>query len=208
MSEVPARSATSPVDPDRVLDPDTFAALFEKAHQRLWLIAAGIIGDRTQAEDIVQEAALVALRSLDRFQPGTGFTAWMSEIVRLRALNYARTVKLRHTVPTDPHFVDQIHSVKQSPSEPSLSASARGMLPEHQTFFDDQVMHALKRLSEVPRACLLLRIIHQMSYAEIAETMQIPQGTAMSHVHRAKRVLREQLAGEAQTNLGRGEQSR
>jgi RNA polymerase sigma-70 factor (ECF subfamily) len=191
-----------------MLDADSFAALFNKAHQRLWLIAAGITGDRTLAEDVVQDAAVVALRSLDRFQPGTSFTAWMSEIVRLRALNYARTAKLRHTVPTDPHFVDQICSAQEFTSEPPLSASAGGTLPELQTLFDDHVMHALEQLGAVPRACLLLRIVHQLSYAEIADTMRIPQGTAMSHVHRAKRTLREHLAGDPQKNIGHGEPSR
>jgi RNA polymerase sigma-70 factor (ECF subfamily) len=44
------------------------------------------------------------------------------------------------------------------------------------------------------RACLLLRIVHQQRYREISEMMELPEGTVMSHVHRAKNALRRRLS--------------
>ena len=56
---------------------------------------------------------------------------------------------------------------------------------------------ALEELSEEARCCLLLRIVEDLAYSEIAQLLAIPEGTAMSHVHRAKATLRRRLASRA-----------
>jgi RNA polymerase sigma-70 factor (ECF subfamily) len=56
------------------------------------------------------------------------------------------------------------------------------------------MVHALHSLGETARCCLLLRTIEQMPYAQIAQLLEIPEGTAMSHVHRSRMTLRGQLA--------------
>ena len=176
------------------LDPEAFAALFVRSYKRFWLVAAAITGDRTHADDVVQDAALVALGKLDQFVVGTNFNAWMSEIVRRSALNVARKAQNRSTTPVDPTQLDRSNPGSATPTcEDGLALHSTGALPEHQIDFDDDVMKALRQVSEVARACILLRIVQNLSYAEIAEILQIPKGTAMSHVHRTKRVLREQL---------------
>src|SRR5258705_9110813 len=70
--------------------PLDFAAQFAASFRTLWLVAVGITGDRGGAEDVVQEAALLALGKLDKFEPGTNFRAWMAQMVRYVALNHAR----------------------------------------------------------------------------------------------------------------------
>lgn len=62
-----------------------------------------------------------------------------------------------------------------------------------QSSFDDKLIKALQRLSPESRSCLLLRTIENLSYKEISILMQIPEGTAMSIVHRSKKTLRELL---------------
>ena len=59
--------------------------------------------------------------------------------------------------------------------------------------FDDEVPRALNAMSDIARCCLLLQVVQNLSYAEISELMQIPPGTAMSHVHRGKTMLSERL---------------
>src|SRR4051812_25584625 len=56
-----------------------FAAEYQRAYRVLWVVAAGVLGRATGAEDVVQEAALLALGKLDRFEPGTHFVAWMAQ---------------------------------------------------------------------------------------------------------------------------------
>src|SRR5213075_2213009 len=75
---------------DAAQKPLDFAAHFEASFSTLWLVAVGITGDRAAAEDVVQEAALLALGKLDKFEPGTNFRAWMAQMVRYVALNHAR----------------------------------------------------------------------------------------------------------------------
>jgi RNA polymerase sigma-70 factor, ECF subfamily len=72
-----------------------------------------------------------------------------------------------------------------------------GELLSNQSAFDDEVLIALKRLNHDARCCLLLRTVQKLSYAEIAEVMQIPEGTAMSHVHRSKNEMRNRLRPSA-----------
>ena len=190
-STTPLQAVTRPSVP---LDPEAFAALFVRSYKKFWLIAVAITGDRTYADDIVQDAALVALGKLDQFVVGTNFDAWMSQIVRRNALNVARKTKNRNTTPADPAQLDRSNSGSTTPpGDDSLALHSTGKLPDHQMDFDDDVIQALRQASEVARACLLLRIVQRLSYAEIAEILQIPKGTAMSHVHRTKHVLRERL---------------
>jgi RNA polymerase sigma-70 factor (ECF subfamily) len=177
-----------------VLDVESFAARLNGAYQRLWLIAAAITGDRTEADDIVQEAALVGLRKLDEFAADTNFVAWMSQIVRLTALNHLRKSNRQNTRPTDPLTLDRRGTnLSTTDSSPGTSVSRDGQLSQLQIDFDDDVLGALEGVGDVARACLLLRIVQQLSYAEIADTLQIPAGTAMSHVHRAREFMRERL---------------
>jgi RNA polymerase sigma-70 factor (ECF subfamily) len=71
---------------------------------------------------------------------------------------------------------------------------ARGRLLAGDMVFDDHVLRALGALEETPRACLLLRVINELSYKEIGRALDIPEGTAMSHVFRARRYLMERLS--------------
>ena len=138
---------------------------------------------------------MVALRKLDDFTPGTNFLAWMSHIVRLTALNHVRKADRRSTISTDPQILDRAANSPNG-AAPRGATTATGRLAQDQSDFDDEIMHALADVGDVARACLLLRAVDQMSYAEIADALQIPQGTAMSHVHRARQTMRERLKSQ------------
>ncbi len=175
----------------RQLTSEEFAARFEESARVLWTLAAGIMGSRSQVEDVLQEAALIGLKRLDQFVPGTSFPAWMGRIVRLVALNQMRLQKRRKTHPADPDTLD--HRAARAATEP------RGDLPMDGGSFDGDLASALQELKPTARACLLLKAVMEMEYREIGETLGIPVGTAMSHVHRARRYLRRRLAGISRT---------
>jgi RNA polymerase sigma-70 factor (ECF subfamily) len=170
-----------------------FIAQYRQAYPRLTTIAAAIAGDQIQAEDIVQEAAIIALEKLDEFEPGTNLVAWLAEIVRRCALNYRRKTQNRRTYATDPAGLVQLAQASTFGLGASPIADQTGDLLADQSAFDDEMIVALGRLSHDARCCLLLRTIQKLSYTEIAEIMQIPEGTAMSHVHRSKSELRNRL---------------
>lgn len=180
-----------PGQPRGVLTRAEFAAGFDRCWKTLWCVAAGVLGDRTQAEDVVQEAALIAMDKLHEFDPGTNLTAWLARIVRNVALNHARRRKLERTWTA---------AARQS-------AAANPPRPDPARAIDDeQVISALNTLSETARTCLLMRTVLDLSYKEIAAALEIPAGTAMSHVHRARAALRDALRSQAPLADGLGGQ--
>jgi RNA polymerase sigma-70 factor (ECF subfamily) len=177
------------------LGPQEFSARLQQSSRTLWLIAAGVLGGRSDADDVLQEAAMIGLQKLGEFDPGTNFSAWMGGIVRNVARNTARKRVRRHTSPTDPVSIDQHRHAASSPAQ-APGFDRRGRLQADQSAFDDRVLSALGTLDETARACLLLRTLQDLPYREIAAVLGIPEGTAMSHVHRARTALRKQLSKE------------
>jgi len=180
--------------PERGLGRDEFAQLYERAHRVLWLIAASVTRRPSLADDVLQDAAALALTKLDDFSRGTNFTAWMAQIVRYVALNMSRRERRRQPAME----VSGNHPDTSTPLAAAGTAglvATRGNLSADQPHFDDEVMQALESVSETARACLLLRTIENLDYAEISALLQIPQGTAMSHVFRSRATLRARLSG-------------
>lgn len=173
------------------MSPALYAQEYQRARPALSLLAFASVGDRHLAEDLVQEAALTGFRQLDRFEPGTSLLAWLSQIVRNLASNLVRTKARRKTTPAGPElFESQPTSVAEPNASPVLQ---NGDLSIEQRDFDDHLTRELLGLDTVQRACLLLRVVGELPYDQISVIVGVPEGTAMSHVHRGKRVLRERL---------------
>ncbi len=174
------------------LTPAEFSSRLVAVSRTLWLIAASVLGRREGAEDVVQESAVIGLQKIGEFQPETNFAAWMGGIVRNVARNAARKSHRRHTTSADPVTMDN------STPTPASARSTVSAFEFDAAPFDRDVVAALNELEEVPRACLLLRTVRQMSYREIAAVLAIPEGTAMSHVHRARHAMRKRLSNPSQ----------
>lgn len=183
------------------MSPAEFGERFGVAARTLWCVAVAMTQDRTEADDVLQEAATVALGKLTQFDADTNFTAWMATIVRLVALGRRRKVNRRRTTSTDPGALDaMVGSASEHGGQPVTSS---GQLAENQYAFEDRVVSALSRLDESRRACLLLRTVLDLPYAEIARVLGVPEATAMSHVHRARLALRDSLGPHAGGPEGR-----
>lgn len=171
-------------------DVRAFAARCHSAFTKLACIAAGVTGSRDGAEDIVQQAIAIAIGKDNQFESDDDFVAWLGAIVKNCALNQRRKSARRKTYATDP--VNLEHVEYAADSRPVIDDKT-GSLDPMQTSFDDRLQNALLTLSPDARSCLLLRTVEQLSYREISLLMQIPEGTAMSLVHRSKSKLREIL---------------
>ena len=155
-------------------------------------IAAGIVGKMTDAEDIVQQAYSIAIEKNQSFGSRDQFVGWLAGIVKYCALNVRRKRIRRKTSSVDPSEM-QSYVVDGSSDERTSKIDAKN-LESLKDSFDDDVMRALEKISDDARTCLLLKTVENMSYKEIATLMQIPEGTAMSMVHRARTSLRRELA--------------
>ncbi|MAE60453.1 MAG: hypothetical protein CMJ49_03750 [Planctomycetaceae bacterium] len=193
MPESKEHPTSGPADPAPApLSQAEFAEQFSRCYRLLWLVATGIVHDRTRGEDVVQDAALLALGKLDQFKRGTSFSAWMSQIVRFTAMNERRKYQRRRGPSTDAH--PRIGPAADPATVTRvLKLTSAGRLPADQSDFDDRLTRALDSISDIARTCLLLRTIEDLDYKQIAQLLDIPAGTAMSHVHRARHALRRQL---------------
>jgi RNA polymerase sigma-70 factor (ECF subfamily) len=114
----------------------------------------------------------------------------MGQIVRYVALNALRRRSGRDSAPAA--SMDESGTALHRADEP---ADPRVLveLSRDQDHFDDEVVAALADLSPMARACLLLRAVQDLDYSELSRLLGIPEGTAMSHVHRARTALRAAL---------------
>ncbi len=151
----------------------------------MWLVAASILNDPHAAHDMVQEATTIALGKLGDFNPETSFSAWISQIVRYASLN-----ELRKRVKHRGRGGDDL------PPEPAIVRTPPASI-------DERVQRALESLDETARACLVLRTVQGLSFSQIAAALDIPEGTAMSHVFRARLALRDRLGIQAEPKPSR-----
>jgi RNA polymerase sigma-70 factor (ECF subfamily) len=144
-------------------------------------LARHLVRDPEDAQDAVQEAALLAVRHFAGFRGGSG-RAWLLAIVRNACLTLVRRRKARgEAVPFD----------EELPPE-ALGADAKAAGPEVdflRTVAAETVRREVERLPAVFREVLVLRELEDLSYKEIAEVTAVPVGTVMSRLARARRQL-------------------
>jgi RNA polymerase sigma factor (sigma-70 family) len=149
----------------------------------LYNFASWLAHNRSNAEDLVQETYLKALRGFASFQPGTNFRAWMFRILRNTFLSSRSTLDRRMTV--------EIDSEDDAQVLPATSTSPESLLIERSQ--QSAVRNAIEQLPVTFREVLLLCDVEDASYREISEILSIPVGTVMSRLARARNAVRESL---------------
>jgi RNA polymerase sigma-70 factor (ECF subfamily) len=142
-------------------------------------IALAVTNDTSMAEDVCQDAFVYAIERIDDCRDGSKFAAWLRQIVRSHARNHLRRERVRTA---EPLVESMLGSELDSPAE----AAERGNLKE-------RMLAALDELSEERREVVLLHDLEGWTHGDIAERMAIPAGTVRSHLHFARRALRELL---------------
>jgi len=174
--------------PDQRLPAATFEDLALPLFDQLYNFAHWLTQDRVEAEDLVQETYVKALRGFASFQAGTNFRAWMFRILRNSFLTTKAGLKATVAYDEEKHEADASASVP-TPEGILLEQGDREILQQ-----------ALEELALPFREILLLCEVEEMSYQEIAETLGIPSGTVMSRLSRARKALRgllqQKLRGE------------
>jgi RNA polymerase sigma-70 factor, ECF subfamily len=134
--------------------------------------------NREDAEDLVQETYLKALRGFRGFQPETNFRAWMFKILRNTFLTSRTGLEQRMTVP--------LAAEEEEHGMPATSDNASRLIAR----CDIHLVHeAIDQLPLAFRDVILLGDVEEMSYREIAETLSIPLGTVMSRLSRARKAV-------------------
>jgi RNA polymerase sigma-70 factor (ECF subfamily) len=149
----------------------------------LYRMARRLTRDPSRSDDLVQETFARALRSRDNFQlQEYGIKPWLLRIMYNLHLNRADREKRQPASATDEALEQGSHSADELPIDP---ASFQAM--------DQQLVKALDDLPEDYRTVMLLWAVEELSYKEIADTLEIPVGTVMSRLFRARQRLAAQL---------------
>lgn len=160
--------------------------------QALFNLGLKLTHDSREAEDLVQETYLRAYRFFDSYEPGTQIKAWLFRILRNTFINRYRAAKAR---PEEVDF-DRIEAVYDQVVGATFLRDHRAPSPEAIVMsgvLDAEIQRALARLPEEYRTVVVMALIEEMTYKEIAAALSIPLGTVMSRLHRGRRLLQGAL---------------
>lgn len=149
----------------------------------LYRTAARVIGNRSEAEDLVQETYLQAWKSFHRFEPGTNCRAWLFKIL-FHLIHHQRRKSYNSKLVRENDDLLLQDTVAYEPP-----------VPQHLS--DEDVLSALQKISAHYREVVLLADVQEFSYKEVAATLGVPVGTVMSRLSRGRKLLRTELAGIA-----------
>jgi RNA polymerase sigma-70 factor (ECF subfamily) len=164
-------------------DATAFDALFERWARPLFRYLERMVRDPGAAEELVQEAFLRVYRARERYEPDARFSTWLYRIATNLALNELRRPRRR-----DPH------ESLDGPQSPELAAG----LPATDEVADarrrtERLEVALAELPERQRAALWLSAVEGLSYAEVADSLEVSESAVKALVHRARSSLAGRL---------------
>jgi RNA polymerase sigma-70 factor, ECF subfamily len=169
--------------------------LAKRHRQPMYVLALQLMGNRDDALDVVQDALLRFFTTLHRFDLRRPVKPWLYQIVRNRAMDLHRRRKVRRHESLDAVDEDGRQVVELC----DASVDLEGDVAHSQ--LKARIWRALKELSPRQREILVLRDYQDLSYTEIAATLNIPIGTVMSRLHGARKRLRAVLKDDLQTLL-------
>jgi len=192
--EAPAEASLHALDEDvrlmlafRAGDAGAFDALFRRWASPLLRYLARMLRDDAAAEDLVQEAFLRVHRARDRYVPDARFSTWLYRIATNLALNELRRPRRRAR-----------HEPPDGEVGPELAAPAA----EPEGVFDarrraERLLGVLEELPGKQRAALCLAALEGLSYAEVAEAIEVSEPAVKALVHRARSALADRLGAGA-----------
>jgi len=165
------------------MDPEFFELLAMPLFDQLYNFAHWLTGDRSDAEDLVQETYAKALKNFKSFEEGTNLRAWMYKILRNSFLTSRSGLDAQKTDPWD----DDVEVASTTPTPESVLLQLEN---------SQAVMDGLAALPVTYREMLLLIDVEELSYKDAAQVLNVPLGTVMSRLYRARNLLRQTLAAK------------
>jgi RNA polymerase sigma-70 factor, ECF subfamily len=170
-------------------DPGAYRGLVERYQGRIYNIVYGMVRNQEDAEDLAQDAFVKAFRKIDTFRLESKFYTWLCRIAVNTALDHLRKMSRRPTSEFDEsigtkdaegNFIDQ-HNI-DNPEANSVNEQLRLRL-----------IAEVEKLPEDQKQVIVLREVDGLSYREISEIMDVPEGTIMSRLYYARKRLQDAL---------------
>ncbi len=170
---------------------DDFVALIDKHRDEFFRYILRTAWDSNVAEDIFQSAVLAAYENYHKFTPGTNFRAWVYRIITNKCFVANRSTARRFE-PLD-KIDESLVAIGDRREYGFVLDDAEAVMEQ----CGDEIFRAFRRLSTAERSCIMLRGIERFSYQEIADILEMPVGTVMTHLSRGRAKLRRELTDYA-----------
>ncbi len=174
---------------------EAFSVLVVRYQDRIYNSIYRMCRDHQESEELAQEAFLKAFEKLERFRGNSRFYTWLFRIAMNLTLSRGRRKAKVKFVTLDAGGRDG--GWQSGELEKSYIPEGREKRPDEVAEDSEtaqRISEAIERLDDEYRAVVVLRDIEDMDYAEISEVLEIPPGTVKSRLHRARKILQEQLA--------------
>lgn len=162
--------------------------LLRPIERELEVYCRRMIWEPDDLADAIQNAVLRAFRAFNRYHDSSSFRAWMFKILtnEIFSLNRKRGRIRKFEISADLEEIEPLHSLEQSCEYHEALLSPESLADA----LDENLLSALKDLTETERAVLLLRAIADLRYREISDSLDIPLGSVMGNLSRARQKMR------------------
>lgn len=164
-------------------DQGALKEIFDKYHKRVYRIAYGVVGQREEALDIVQEVFIKLFRSIKNFKGRSHFYTYLYRMVMNTAIDHARKAGKQ--------FISSLD--EEGSFEPSDNVEKGPERVLLQKELEERVKLAMDKLPAEQKAALIFRDVEGLSYQEMAEAMGCSIGTVMSRLHYGRKRIQELL---------------
>ena len=193
MNAEPQRTPTEGPDDDGLIraaqggDQAAFGELVRRHQRAVYRVAYGLTRNPSDADDLAQEAFVRAYQAIGRFRVGEPVFPWLARIVTNLAFSLFRSRRRRPETALEPLVeAGRQWGVDDDPADRTV---------RHES--EQQLQSAFAELKPDHQAVLALRIVEEMSYEQIADTLHVPVGTVMSRLSRARAELKARLKARA-----------
>jgi RNA polymerase sigma-70 factor (ECF subfamily) len=176
-------------------DQDAFAQIMRRYNQRLYRLAVSVMGDASEAEDVLQESYVRAFYAFSTYSGAGSLAAWLARIVRNEAIDRVRSRDSRRShiaIEADlgGHSEEDETNVAHDPLQALTDPQALAANAELRRLLE----RAIQRLPEQFRTAFVLREVEGLSVEQTAEYLGIPSSTVKTRDHRARNLLRAYLS--------------
>jgi RNA polymerase sigma-70 factor (ECF subfamily) len=188
----PATPASQAARPPSASASASFELLFGALANTAFGVAVRLTRNKADAEDLVQEAALLAFRAFESFEPGSNFRAWFFKILTNCYFSKRRREKSR-PVTSDLDDTPDLYLYARSGQAGFPTAGPDPAAQLLDKLGTERVVAAIDRLPEEYRVVSTLYFMEDLAYEEIARMLDCPIGTVRSRLHRGRKMLQKAL---------------
>ena len=168
-------------------DKSAFDELYKLTSERAYFVALEFTKNNQDAEDILQESYIKALSKINELDKPESFSSWLNQIVANKSKDFLKKKKPMLFNSNE----EETDATELLPDEDTSFSPEENL---DQTELQKTVMEVLDELSEEKRACVLMMYFEELSVGEIAETLEIPEGTVKTRLFSARKDLKDKFA--------------